>query len=111
MSSPLERIRDLRVEPPDQAEFMALKAAGASFLGDAQNAQLSLGSRFTLAYDAAYAYSLSALRHCGFRAKNRYVVFQVLPHTLGLGPEIWRVLAKGTRTAKCSSVSRRLQCR
>jgi hypothetical protein len=22
-------------------------------------------------------------------------VFQVLPHTLGLGPEVWRVLAKG----------------
>jgi hypothetical protein len=27
-------------------------------------------------------------------AGNRYIVFQVLPHTLGLGPEIWRVLAK-----------------
>jgi hypothetical protein len=25
---------------------------------------------------------------------NRYIVFQVLPHTLGLGPEVWRVLAK-----------------
>ncbi len=23
-----------------------------------------------------------------------YIVFQVLPHTLGLGPEVWRVLAK-----------------
>jgi hypothetical protein len=22
-------------------------------------------------------------------------VFQALPHTLGLGPEVWRVLAKG----------------
>lgn len=22
------------------------------------------------------------------------IVFQVLPHTLGLGPEVWRVLAK-----------------
>ncbi len=26
---------------------------------------------------------------------NRYIVFQVLPHTLGLGPEVWRILDKG----------------
>lgn len=30
----------------------------------------------------------------GYRASNRYIVFQVLPHTLGLGPEVWRVLDK-----------------
>jgi hypothetical protein len=30
----------------------------------------------------------------GYRSGNRYIVFQVLPHTLGLGPEVWRVLAK-----------------
>jgi hypothetical protein len=39
-----------------------------------------------------------ALPHCayrGYRPKNRYSVFQVLPHSLGLGPEVWRVLAKG----------------
>lgn len=30
----------------------------------------------------------------GYRAANRYIVFQVLPHTLGLGAEVWRVLAK-----------------
>ena len=23
-----------------------------------------------------------------------YIVFQLLPHTLGLGPEVWRVLSK-----------------
>lgn len=37
---------------------------------------------------------LAALRRCGYRAKHRYIVFQVLPHTLGLGPEVWRVLDK-----------------
>lgn len=37
----------------------------------------------------------SALRRLGYRAANRYVVFQVLPHTLGLGPAVWGVLAKG----------------
>lgn len=42
--------------------------------------------------DAAHAVCLAALRAKGFRASNRYVVFQVLPHTLGLGPEVWRVL-------------------
>ena len=34
------------------------------------------------------------MRQQGFRARHRYIVFQALPHTLGLGPEIWRVLAK-----------------
>ena len=37
---------------------------------------------------------LAALRRLGYRAANRYVVFQALSHTLGLGPEVWRVLAK-----------------
>jgi hypothetical protein len=37
---------------------------------------------------------LAALRRRGFRPANRYIVFQVLPHTLGLGPEVWRVLSK-----------------
>ena len=38
------------------------------------------------------ALCLAALRAMGYRASNRYIVFQVLPHTLGLGPEVWRVL-------------------
>jgi len=37
---------------------------------------------------------LAALRRKGYRPSNRYIVFQVLPHTLGLGPEVWRVLDK-----------------
>lgn len=51
-------------------------------------------SRFDLAYNAAHAFCLAALRSKGYRARHRYIVFQVLPHTLGLGPEVWRVLAK-----------------
>ena len=50
--------------------------------------------RFDVAYNAAHALSLASLRHLGYRAANRYIVFQALPHTLGLGPEVWRVLAK-----------------
>ena len=29
-----------------------------------------------------------------YRSTNRYIVFQLLPNTLGLRPEVWRVLAK-----------------
>ncbi len=34
------------------------------------------------------------LRRCGYRSGYRYIVFQLLPHTLGLGPDVWRVLDK-----------------
>jgi hypothetical protein len=63
-------------------------------LADAENRTNSAESRFDLAYNAAHALCLAALRRAGYRAANRYIVFQVLPHTLGLGPEVWRVLAR-----------------
>jgi hypothetical protein len=98
MSSPLERLcgpgKALTVEPPDAQEFAGLRRSGLARLGDAGNTALSLEGRFDLTYNAAHALSLAALRYHGFRARNRYIVFQVLPHTLGLGPEVWRVLAK-----------------
>jgi hypothetical protein len=53
-----------------------------------------LESRFDLAYNAAHALCLAALRWHGFRPANRYIVFQLLPHTLDLGPEVWRMLDK-----------------
>lgn len=65
---------------------------GRARLADAGNTNLALESRFDLAYNAAHALCLAALRAKGYRASNRYIVFQVLPHTLGLGPEVWRVL-------------------
>ena len=65
---------------------------GSTRLNDAANATLALESRFDLAYNAAHALCLAALRKKGFRPSNRYIVFQALPHTLGLGPEVWRVL-------------------
>lgn len=34
------------------------------------------------------------LRWHGYRSGQRYIVFQLLPNTLGLGPEVWRVLSK-----------------
>jgi hypothetical protein len=98
MTSPLERLagpgKSLAAEPPDAKEFAGLRRAGLARLRDAGNTTNSLEGRFDLAYNAAHALCLAALRYHGFRASNRYVVFQVLPHTLGLGPEVWRVLAK-----------------
>jgi len=55
--------------------------------------RLAVESCFDLAYNAAHALSLAALRRQGYRSENRYIVFQCLPHTLGIGPEHWRVLA------------------
>ena len=98
MPSPLENLagtgKPLLAEAPDAVEIAGLLRSGRARLTDARNAALSLGSRFDLAYNAAHALCLAALRRHGFRARHRYIVFQVLPHTLGLGPEVWRVLAK-----------------
>lgn len=98
MSSPLENLagpgKSLRAEPPDDTEIQGLIRTGTARLKDASNGQLSLESRFDLAYNAAHALCLAALRRQGYRASNRYIVFQTLPHTLGLGPEVWRVLDK-----------------
>ena len=49
-------------------------------------------SRFDLAYNAAHALSLAALRRHGYRSESRYHVFQCLPHTVGLEHTQWRVL-------------------
>lgn len=95
MASPLENLsgsgKSLQMEPPDAKEFAGLKRSGVARLTDAAN---SLEGRFDLAYNAAHTLCLAALRWHGYRPANRYIVFQVLPHTLGLGPEVWRVLAK-----------------
>ena len=61
-------------------------------LRDAGQTILALESRFDLAYNAAHAAALSALRAHGYRSDNRYLVFQCLEHTLGLAPDKWRVL-------------------
>ena len=57
-----------------------------------RRATLSLESRFDLAYNAAHALSLAALRWHGYRSENRYLVFQSLTHTLSLEASQWRVL-------------------
>lgn len=86
--------KPLRAEPPDKREFEGLVRSGHARLRDALNESLSIESRFDLAYNAAHAFCLAALRWHGYRSSNRYVVFQLLPHTLDLGPAVWRVLDK-----------------
>ena len=86
--------KPLHAEPPDAGEIAGLKRSGMARLTDAGNVALALESRFDLGYNAAHALCLAALRWHGYRSGNRYIVFQLLPHTLGLGSETWRVLAK-----------------
>lgn len=98
MSSPeldnLEKIGKLKREAPRRSEVEGLLRSGETRLRDAGREDLSVESRFDLAYNASHALSLAALRHHGFRSENRYVVFQALAHTAGLPSSTWRVLAK-----------------
>ena len=98
MTSPFENLtgpgKPLRAELPDSKEFAGLQRMGLARLQDAQKTGLALESQFDLAYNAAHALCLAALRWHGYRSGNRFIVFQLLPHTLGLGPEVWRVLSK-----------------
>jgi hypothetical protein len=98
MPSPFENLsgpgKPLKAEPADGKEFAGLKRAGLARLQDASNTGLALESRFDLGYNAAHGLCLAALRWHGYRSTNRYIVFQLLPHTLDLGPAVWRVLSK-----------------
>ena len=89
----------LKSEPADQKEFDGLVASGKARLSDAKVKGLSLDGQFDLAYSAAHAFSLAALRWHGYRPnKQRFIVFQALEHTLAQRSEIWRVLDKCHRS-------------
>ncbi len=88
----LVRIRELKREDPSAVEIEGLIGSALVRLKDAKNKDLALESRFDLAYNAAHALSLAALRSAGYRSEKRYLVFLCTQHTLGLEPELWRVL-------------------
>lgn len=90
----LSKVGKLKPEPFARKEFQGLVNSARKRLADAGNTSLSLESRFDLAYNAAHAYALAALRFCGFRSENRAVVFQTLEHTVGMKASRWRVLSK-----------------
>jgi len=89
----LVEINQIKIEAGNQNEFNGLLQSGQARLKDSRLKTLALESRFDLAYNAAHAISLSALRWHGYRSENRYIVFQCLQHTIGVGSEVWRVLA------------------
>jgi hypothetical protein len=93
----LVRIRQLKLEPATKEEIMGLSRTGAVRLADAKNTDLSKESRFDLAYNAAHALSLAALRDAGYRSESRYLVLLCTQHTLDLAPEQWRVLDQAHR--------------
>ena len=70
MPSPPENLagagQPLHREPADPVEYAGLVRSGIIRLTDAEKPSNSLGSRFDLAYNAAHALSLAALRHAGY---------------------------------------------
>src|SRR5262245_42356409 len=96
-SGELQRLAErglLKPEPRSRGEIEGLLRSGAARLADAQTTALSDDGRFDLAYNAAHALALAALRLKGFRAEKRSMVFQALPHTLGLSAAHTRLLSK-----------------
>jgi len=88
----LVKIDKLKTEPADASEFAGMLRAGDMKLKDALLEGLSEDSQFSLAYGAAHAFSLAAMRWHGYRSDTRYLVFQCLQHTLELDRAKWRVL-------------------
>ncbi|KJS09093.1 MAG: hypothetical protein VR73_03395 [Gammaproteobacteria bacterium BRH_c0] len=93
----LVQIGQLKKEAPDQQELEGLIHSGSIRLQDSRLEGLSLESRFDLAYNAAHALALAALRWHGYRSENRYQVFQCLTHTLDFLPAQCRVLDQAHR--------------
>ena len=93
----LVRLGKLKAEPPAESEIVGLFRSGLVSLDDAEREELSLESRFDLAYNAAHALALAALRQHGYRSESRYLVFQCLQHTVDLPAEQWRVLDQAHR--------------
>ena len=71
--------KPLKAEAPDDKETAGLLRSGQARLHDAKNTALALESRFDLAYNAAHALCLAALRRMGYRAGNRHIVFRCCP--------------------------------
>src|SRR6266852_3741201 len=90
----LVRIGKLKAEPGTRDEFDGLVKSGRNRLADSQNESLSSDSQFDLAYNAAHALARAALRQNGYRSEDRYLVFQMLAHTVGLDAATCRIFSK-----------------
>lgn len=89
----LLRTGGLKAEPPDRKECEGLLRSAIDRLQDAHTPSLSFASRFDLAYNAAHALALTALRLQGYRSDRRYLVFQCLAHTLSVSKAQVRLFA------------------
>lgn len=91
----------LKLEPAADEEIAGLLGVAATSLADARRSGLSVQGKFQLAYGAAHALALAALRAQGFRPArgegHRAIVFQALPHTADAPPEAWVSLDKAHR--------------
>lgn len=115
MPSPQEKLANLekagllKSEATSKKEIEGFLAAAKSRLADSKNAQISFAGRFSLAYDAAYALALLALRANGFRPAegkgHRFIVFQCLAHTVGVPSAIWASLSKAHEKRNASVYS------
>jgi hypothetical protein len=93
----LVKAGQLKAGEASPAEIQGLLRSGLARIKDARRAELDIASRFDLAYNAAHALALAALRWHGYRSESRYIVFQCLVHTLSLPNEQWRVLSDAHR--------------
>jgi len=90
----LARIGKLKREPATEEEIAGLLESAEERLRDAAEVRLGYSSRFDLAYNAAHALALVALRRTGYRSDSRYLVFQALAHTVGTDAASVRILSK-----------------
>jgi hypothetical protein len=92
----LARAGQLAVEPTSAEEILRVLAGAETQLSDSRTASLSAPSRFVLAYGAAHALALAALRAAGYRPVasrgHRKVIFQTLEFTAGAPRDLWIAL-------------------
>ncbi len=93
----LVKIGKLNTGQSSDDEIKGLVQRGLVKIEDYKQANLSTDSRFDLAYNAAHALCLAALRQVGYRSENRYIVFQCAQHTIDLEPKYWRILSDAHR--------------
>jgi hypothetical protein len=99
MAAPLDnlvRIGLLKEEPTSAGEIGDLVAKAVALLDGARQITSNPISRFALAYDAAHALALAALRAHDKRPTqekgHRAVVFQTLGTTVGAPDKVWSTL-------------------
>jgi hypothetical protein len=76
----------LKVQPTSKSQLAGFLANADRRLADAQIPELSSAGRFNIAYEAAHALALAAMRAHGYRPGSapghRAIVFQELVHTV-----------------------------